>query len=427
MVVFGRPERIITIKMVSYFARDCKIGFVFLIKVGTCREIKMMMPNKIFGFVAGSMICLLLLVSGCAQPPTETFGGQPTKEAPKTKLEREETAKVEPKETIKPEVKKEETIEIKVEPKETIKPEVKPEKQGPAVQLALKFAADDLTTYKVITEVEKSVKWEGPLPDKNFAFKGGATGNRVEMTFAQRIQSVNDKGNAVAQITVKGLKYSGKVKDNVVLDFDSSREKDVNNPLCKLIGQSYTIEISPAGQVLRVIEVSPAQAAVEGSSSANKTALALLATDVIKERHTIPGLPVADKNQLRTGDNWSSIKAFSFDMMGAKSYEKLYTLKEIKEVNNRQIAVAEMKAIPSSEMAEELHKEQATGVFTKMFDNTEAYSGQLKLDLTAGRIEEYFEKLQTEWIMVDPKPEPNKEPAALKMAATRLYSIEKID
>jgi hypothetical protein len=373
---------------------------------------------KIFSFVAGGVICLLLLAFGCTQPAKET---------PKARVEREETAKVKVEETIKPEVKKEKAVEIKIEPKETIKIEAEPKKQEPTIQLALKFAVDDLTTYKVIIEMQKSVKWEGPLPDKPFAFKGGSTGNRVEMTFTQRIQGIDDKGNAVAQIAVKELKYLGKVKDNVVLDFDSSREKDANNPLFKLVGQSYTIEVSPAGQVLRVIDVSGAQAAVGGSSSSNKTASALLSTDVIKERHTIPGLPAADKNQLHAGDNWSSVKAFSFDMMGSKSYEKIYTLKDVKQVNNRQIAVAEMKAVPSSAMAEELHKDQASGAFTKMFDNTEAYSGQLKLDLTTGKVQEYFEKLRTEWIMVDPKPEPNKEPAALKMAATRLYSIEKID
>jgi len=378
----------------------------------------MMRQDKIFGFVSSGVICFLLLVSGCAQP---------AKEAPKTKIEREGTAKVKVEKVIEPEVKKEKAVETKVEPKETIKTEAKPEKQGPTIQLALKFTPDDLTTYKVVTEVEKSVKWEGPLPDKASAFKGGATGSRVEMTFAQRIQGVDDKGNAVAQITVKGLKYLGRVKDNVVADFDSSREKDANNPLFKMVGQSYTIEISPDGQVLRIIDVSGAQAAVAGSSSASKTASVLLTPDVVKERHTIPALPAADKNRLRTGDNWSSIKAFSFDMMGSKSYEKVYTLKEIKEVNNKQIAVAEMKAIPSSEMAEELHKEQAGGAFTKMFDNTEAYSGELALDLTAGKVQKYFEKLRTEWVMVDPRPEPDKEPAALRMTATRLYSIERID
>ena len=124
----------------------------------------MMRQDRILGFIASGVICLLLLASGCAQP---------AKEAPKAKVERGETAKVEVEKVIKPEVKKEKAVETKDEPKETIKTEVKPEKQGPTIQLALKFTPDDLTTYKVVTEVEKSVKWEGPLPDKASAFKGG--------------------------------------------------------------------------------------------------------------------------------------------------------------------------------------------------------------------------------------------------------------
>jgi hypothetical protein len=373
-----------------------------------------MRQTRICGFAASCVICLIVLAAGCAQPTK-----QACKQEPESQKAIETQVKIE--EAVKPEVKPQETIKVEV------KPEVKPEEQKPTVQLALKFAADDSTTYKVVTEIEKSVKWEGPLPKEPFAFKGGVTGNRIEMTFNQRIQSVDDKGNAVAQIAIKELKYLGKVKDNVVMDFDSTREKDVNSPLHKLIGQSYTIEIAPVGQVLRVVDAAQAKTAVEGNTAANKTALALLSPDIIKERHTIPGLPAADKNQLRTGDNWSSIKTYSFDMMGAKSYERVYTLKEVKEENNRKVAFAEMKAVPSSEMAEELHKEQAAGLFSKMFDNTETYSGRLKLDLDAGKVEECLEKLQTEWVVVDPNPEAGKEPAALRMTAMRFYSIEKID
>jgi hypothetical protein len=377
-----------------------------------------MTSQKVLAFIASSIVCSILLIFGCARP---------AKEVSKTGVEGKEAAKIKVEEPVKPEAKPQETIKTEVKPEEAIKPQVPPEKEGPTVQLALKFAPEDLTTYRVVTEMEKSVKWEGPLPDKPFAFTGGATGNKVEVTFAQRIQKVDDKGNAVAQITIKGLKYVGKVKDNIVMDFDSSREKDANSPLFKLIGQRYTIELSPAGQVLQVVDVNQAQTSVGRGLPANKTALAMISPEVIEERHTIPGLPAADKNKLRAGDSWSSVKTFSFDMMGAKSYEKTYTLKEIKEVDNHQIAAAEMKAIPSTAMAEELHKEQAGGLFSKMFDTTEAYEGKLMLDLTGGKIQEYFEKLQTEWVMVDPKPEPNKEPAALRMAATRLYSIEKID
>jgi len=297
---------------------------------------------------------------------------------------------------------------------------------GCANKFALRFTPQDSTTCRVISETERSIKWEGSLPEEP-AFKGGRNHDRLEMTFAQEIQSVDDKGNAIAKIIIKELKYSSIVKDSSAFEFDSSKPKDPNHPLAKLIGQSYTLKIAPTGEVTEVIDTKEAETAVRKGSVPPGIALRLLNSEVIKERHGTLVLPDADKNQLHIGDNWSSTRTFSFGMMGSESYEKIYTLKEIKKVNNHQIAVAEMKAIPSSEMAEELHKEQTTGVFSKMFDNTETYSGQLKLDLTAGKVQEYFEKLRTEWVMVDPRPDPNKEPAALKMAATRLYSLEKID
>jgi len=370
----------------------------------------MFMSNKTSKFVAAAVICLLLLTMDCISITEET-----TKSKAESK-EKMSTGVAPPAEEIaKPEAELEKQ-----------KAETPTEK---AVTLALKFVPQDSTAYRVITEAEKSVEWEGPLASKPAGFEGGHTASRIEMTFNQRIQSIDDKGDAVAEITIKQLKYLAKVRDNVVLDFDSSTEKDRDNLLSKLIGQSYTIELSPAGRVPKILDVNQARAAVKGDSTAYQTASALLSDDTIKQRHALLALPAIEKNQLRKGDNWSDIESFSFGMMGSKSYEKIYTLKEIKDTGNQQIAIVEMNAVPSSEMAEELHKKQATGLFSKLFDNTESYTGELKLNLTAGKIEKYIEKLRTEWIAVDPFAEQqnDKEPAALKMAATRLYHIEKID
>ena len=358
-----------------------------------------MVPEKIFSRLAAIVICLLLLTAGCA-PVAEDI--------------------------VKPEIEPE-----KEEPKvvvEKVKPEVKPEEEKPAVELVLKFAPEDSTTYKLTTQAQRGIKWEGPLLPEA-AFKGGQTSSRIEITFTRQIQSTDDKGNAVAKITIEGLKYLSIIRDNPVLDFDSSRAKDRNSPLAKLIGQSYTIEITPAGRVSKVIDVSQAQAAVKGGSSAAKIALALLSPDAIKERHAIPAMPPADRNRLRAGDNWSGIKTFSFGLRGAKSYERIYTLKEVKDTGGRRIAIVEMKAVPTTEMAEQLHKEQAMGDFSKMFGNTETYTGELKLDLTAGKVEEYLERLESEWIAVEPSvgQKDDKEPAVLKMTATRLYHLEKTD
>ena len=343
----------------------------------------MMRQDKIFGWLASAAACSLLLAAGCA-PPGEKIA--------------------------------------KPEPGLQITKAATPE----TVTLALKFTPRDSTIYKVTTQKEKSVKLEGsqPIPD----FKGGHNLNRVEIIFTRQIQSTDDQGNAIAKITIEGLKCLTKIKDNLILDFDSSREEDQNNPLAGLIGQSYTIEISPAGEVIEIIDVSQARAAVRGSSSAHKTASALLELDAIKHRHEIMALPAADKKQLRTGDNWSRITNFTFGMMGSKSYEKIYTLKEIKDTDNRKIAVLEMGAIPTAETIELLDKNQAASNFLEMFDNIETYTGQLKLDLTAGKIEKYTEELETEWIIVDPEAkQKDKEPAALRMTAIRLYSLEKLD
>lgn len=347
----------------------------------------MMTSNKILGF-AGAITCALLLTAGCVEK------------------------------AVKP----------KVEPKE-VETIVEPKKDKPTVQLALKFTAQDSTTYKVTTVGQKTVAWEGPTESKPAAFKGGSTGNRIEMTFTQQIQSVDDKGNALARITIKDLKYSAVVKDNAVTDFDSSREKDHNSPFYKLIGQSYTIEITPAGQVSKITEINQALSAVKGTSTTHKTAATMLSASMIKERHSIPAMPAADKNKLQTEDNWSSTKTFDFGMLGSKSYERIYTLKEIKETDSGRVAVTGMKAIPSSEMAEQLHKEQTSGMLSRMFDNTDNYTGELKLDLKTGKLQKYLEDLKSEWVAIDLAggKQGDKAPAALKMTASRLYLIEKID
>ncbi|MHC4153828.1 MAG: hypothetical protein ACYST6_02715 [Planctomycetota bacterium] len=304
-------------------------------------------------------------------------------------------------------------------------PEPPPQVPEPEVaNLVLKFEPGESMSYKVVTESTRSVIYEGSLA-KDPTFTGGDTGDRVEMTFSQQLDSVNEQGNAVATITIKQLKYQAQVKSDIVLDFDSSRDEDQNNPLAKLVGQSYTIEITRAGQVTEVIDSKEALAAVKG----NATARRLLESNTIKERHSIPALPAPGKNEVAVDEHWSSIKSTDFGMMGAKSYERIYVLKQIKEQDGRRSAYVEMNAIPTAETAEQLHQEQSGGAFSKMFDNIEEYTGELQWDLTEGKVETYSEQLRSEWLVVDPTPvqKPDKKPDALRMTSFSLYSLERVD
>ena len=311
---------------------------------------------------------------------------------------------------------------------DTIQTEVKPREQEPTVQPALKFAPADRITYKVTTDRERGVIWEGPSKNKPRSFVGGHSGNRIEMTFTKQTKSVDAEGSTVVTITINALKYSAKVRDKIVLDFDSSREKEQDNPLVKLIGQSYTLKLTASGDVSKVIDVNDARAAVAGSSISNARAAQLLSTQAITEQHSIPTLPAVENGQLIPGKSWSDIKTFSFGPMGSKSFERIYEIKQIIETDGRRIAIAQMNAVPSTAKAKELYKEQSTGVFSSMFDNTETYTGRLTLDLTSGQIEKYTEEFRSDWIAVDPlATKQEKEPDMLRMSATRIHSIERID
>ncbi len=311
---------------------------------------------------------------------------------------------------------------------DTIQTEVKPQEQQPTVQPAMKTVSAEKITYKLITDRENGVLWEGPPENKPKSFVGGHTGNKIELTFTRQTQSVDDEGSTVAKITINALKYLAKIRDKIALDFDSSRETDQDNPLNKLIGQSYTIELTASGEVSNVIDVNDARAAVAGSSISNARAAQLLSTQAITEHHTIPPLPAVDNVQLIPGKSWSDIKTFSFRMMGSKSFERIFEIKEISDTDGRRIAIAQMKAVPSTAKAKELYKEQPTGVFSSMFDNTETYTGKLWLDLTTGQIEKYIEEFKSDWVAVDPlATQHEKEPDMLRMSATRIHLIERID
>ena len=336
---------------------------------------------RISRWLIGAIVCSLLLAAGCA--PTE---------------------------------------------KEVAKPGAKPEKQisksksKEVAAIALKFSPGDLTTYRVVTEAERRIKWEGPVPDEP-AFKGGRNDDRIEMIFTQEIQSVDDQGNAIAKITVKELKYFSMVKDIASFEFDSIAPKDPNHPLAKLIGQSYTIKIAPTGKVIEVIDTKEAETAARKGSVPPRIALKLLNPETIKERHGNMVLPDTDKNKLHIGDSWSNTKTLSFGMMGSESYERIYTLNQIEDQDNQQVAVIDMNTIPAPEASED----QVIDIL-KRSDNTKTYTGKLELNLTTGKVRKYLESLLQEWVTAFPgeEQEENQGPVILTMSATRLYSLEKI-
>jgi hypothetical protein len=357
-----------------------------------------MKSGKSFGFGVAALIILAVILSGCAGKAKKV--AQQPSQIEKPAIEAEKPAPA----VEKPEAAEEKTVPVIEKPA-----------PATAVPMVLKFTPGDTAKYKIVMEGQRSVKWEGAVPDKP-AFQSGQNASKAEITFTQKIQSV--AGNAVALITIDSLKYVSLIKETRILDFDSSRAEDANAPMAKLIGQSYTIEITPSGEVAKVIDVNSAIAAVKGDSPAQKAAMKLLEPEVIKDRHGLLSLPV-DKSQLNIGGNWKNVKTFSFGLMGPVTYERIYTLKSI----DNQKATAEMKAVPATE------PNQSTSRIAKNFDHKGQYWGELQFDTGSGQLVKYSETLEEEWLAAKPSDEKGTEgePTALTMSARRYYSIEKIN
>ena len=245
------------------------------------------------------------------------------------------------------------------------------------------------------------------------------------MVFTQEIESVDAQGNAVANITIKQLKHTstdGQGKESVV-----DTEKDKTSPITKLIGQSYKIKFAPNGSV-EVVDATAAREAVKGGVD-EKIAGKILSDEEIARRHQVMALLDA-KGTYKKGDKWSSVAASPAGMLRSKSFEKVYTLSDIKQDNKQTIATVEMNAVPSSKRVEGAsEKDSGMGMFANMFDEKDTYTGKMIINLTTGQIKSYEEVLKAQWVAAESSEEQksDKGPDQLTMGFTYKYSIERID
>lgn len=372
------------------------------------------------GVVAGAALCLLVIACGCQKERTDTTPQAKAKLLPLAPAAQSPIGT--PGEDSSP------AAPPEAQKVQTAKSEAKPdEKQAEApVELRLKFSVGQTATYKVTTETQKSLRWMGEASARPEGLKDARSGNHVEITFEQQVREVRDDGGAVLDVTIKALKYTGEMRSDTAVDFDSTRDRDPNNALARLIGKTYGLQISARGQVVALLDAEPVRQAVRGGRAADNTALKLLSDEEIKDRHEITPLLALKENPVRPGQTWSDTRTFSFGMMGAKSFERVYTLQGV-EVGAGRHAVVEMKAIPSSAGAAQMHQQQTASIFSTMFDNLDTYEGQLDLDLDHGQVRQYVEEMRTEWTVADPAGAPEGgQPKALKMAARRLHRLEQV-
>ena len=293
---------------------------------------------------------------------------------------------------------------------------------GPSACLSMKFFPDQTATYKVTTEVIKDFHFEQPTADK---LRQEQTKTQIEMAFIQTINHVDADGTATATITIKDLKVDIINKNEPTFTFNSQDEKDKTAPLAKLLGQSYTIELTPTGQV-KVLDTKAALASVT-SGYEKKLAESILATKSVAQRHQVLALPQEKASGLSVESTWSQIVPSPPGLLAPKSYEKVYTLSEIDD----DIATIQMGATESGEPVKDGGGQAAggMGMFAKMFDNKDDYTGTLKLNMATGEVLLSQETLVSSYLAQEmPKDgDPVKGPDTLTMRFTNRIHLEKLN
>ena len=284
----------------------------------------------------------------------------------------------------------------------------------------LQFVAGEKATYKMATETMIDYKFEQPSLKK---LDEKRTGSRINMTYLQEIENVEENGDAVVKITIQEIAYHSETKNKVNFDFDSTREADLKKPFAKLIGQSYKIKISPEGSAT-VIDVAAAKKAVSRGYD-SQVAKGLLSTDKLVALHSILALPDSGSSSVSTGQSWKRSEASHPGLRWAsKTFAKTYTVTQVAKKDGKQLVRIEMDAVENFDLAEG-QKTRGLGPFAKIFDPEESYTGQIVLK--DGRVDNYNEKFVGSYVAAEmpSNASADMEPDALTMGFTRLISIEK--
>ncbi len=213
------------------------------------------------GVVTGAALCLLLVVCGCQKERTDT--------TPQAKAKLLPLAPAAQSQVGTPGEDSSQAVPPEKQQVQTAKPQAQPdERQADApVALKLKFSTGQTATYRVTTETQKSLQWMGPASARPASFKDGRSGNHVEITFEQRVREVREDGGAVVDVTIQALKYTGEMRSDTAVDFDSARDKDPNHALARLIGKKYGLQMSARGQVAALLDIEPVRQAVRARNA----------------------------------------------------------------------------------------------------------------------------------------------------------------
>ena len=291
--------------------------------------------------------------------------------------------------------------------------------------LSLQFAPEDVTAYTVSTEVIKDFRFEQPNLGK---LREEQTKTAITMDYSQKTAGIDENGVATIEITINGLSVDMVNKNEQKYAYDSENPKDKNSPMGKLLGKTYTYQITKDGNVTNV-DVTDAKNAIR-SGYERKIADSLLDEKAVTERHQIMALPEDESESIAVETSWSQLVPSPPGLLSPKTFEKSYTLSAVETRDGANVATVSMVAAESADTLKGADLAAGgMGMFAKMFDNEDDFTGTMIFDLDAGKVLSLEETLISTYIAQE-MPEngdPEKGPDTLTMRFTNRIKLQKQD
>jgi hypothetical protein len=290
---------------------------------------------------------------------------------------------------------------------------------GPQADLKLALEEGSGVQYKVTEVALKDFEFVQPALDKIDQKQSGTT---VTTVLSQTIDQVQADGSAIATITILKLDYLSRAKEGIAYQFNSEDPGSGEKKLGALIGRTYRIVIYPDGSA-KLKNASDALSAVKGGQD-EKVVRNYLSAKRVAQRHSVP-LPPQETGTLSKGDSWKHEQESPPGLLAKKTFEKVYTLKQVQDKGDSTIAYVEMTADPGDKVG----TTEGMGLFANMFDTEETYVGTLKLDLNSGKVLKYHEKLRAVYLAVEPDADEKSEkgPDTLTMGFTHEIMMEAVN
>lgn len=302
--------------------------------------------------------------------------------------------------------------------------------QSDKITFSLEFESGTKTRYRVITEAVTAMEsQEIAVKDNTSTAHYPKVSESSEVVFTQEILGpVPENPNTViALVTIEQVRYVRTSPGQPDLSFDSQESVDQNNPFAKLIGQTYTIEISPLGYVPGVFNLRPARLAVRGSTSAHAAALDLLSPPAIFSRHGSFSLPGPDVGSLAVGGRWRGVQQFTLkasgtnmERLGTHRFEKIYQLESVEQRSVGAVAVVVFVGSPRP-------RRTPDGRLAEVPFLSCSYIGGSEFNLDAGRVEGYLEQLEVRMPLPGTGSPPTEGPEGHVVIAKRFCRVQRLD